>query len=90
MSLNDGLFVVQEVGGRGGLLVRRGRLQDSSWIKDIDIFLSICICQVLFYSGLVLHQLLHSISNPKPDSEYGWLTRGMSCIDCLAIGFQFV
>ncbi len=73
-----GLFVVQEVGGRvlASWYAEEG-WQDSGWIKDIDITFPSVYVQVLYYSGPGADPIVMRILNPAPDSEYGWLGRGM-------------
>lgn len=73
-----GLFVVQEVGGR--VLAEWYALdgwKDSGWIQDVDITHPSVYVQVVYYSGPGAAPVFMRILNPAPDSEYGWLSRGM-------------
>lgn len=73
-----GLFVVQEIGGRElASWYAEDGWQDSGWIKDIDISYPSVYVQVLYYSGPGATPVVMNMLNPAPNSEYGWLGRGM-------------
>lgn len=73
-----GLYVVQEVGGRflTGWEADEG-WKDSGWIYDLDITFKAVWVEVLYYQGPGAEPVRLGIWNPAPDSEYGWLGRGM-------------
>lgn len=73
----EGLYVVQEVGGRHLVSweAREG-WQDSGWFYDLDITFSAVYVQVLYYQGPDAEPVYMKIINPAPDSEHGWLARG--------------
>lgn len=73
-----GLYVVQEVGG--AVLTTwyaEAGWQDSGWITGIDIPYPAVYIRVLFYSGPDVEPVVMRILNPAPDTEYGWMARGM-------------
>ena len=73
-----GLYVVQEVGGRFlvGWEADNG-WKDSGWYYDIDITFQAVYVEVLYYNGPGVQPRRLRMLNPAPDTEHGWLGRGM-------------
>lgn len=73
-----GLYVVQEVGGRFlvGWEADDG-WKDSGWFYDIDITFPAVYVEVLYYHGPGATPVRLGIWNPAPDTDAGWLGRGM-------------
>ena len=73
-----GLYVVQEVGGRFlvGWEADDG-WKDSGWFYDIDITFKAVYVDVLYYHGPGVEPVRLKMWNPAPDTESGWLGRGM-------------
>jgi hypothetical protein len=73
-----GLYIAQEVGGRflAGWEADDG-WKDSGWFYDIDITFPAVYAQVLYYHGPGVEPVIMKIVNPAPDTEHGWLARGM-------------
>ncbi len=75
---HPGNFVVQEVGGRllASWHAEEG-WQDSGWIRDIDITHPSVFVEVFFVSDYGGEPIKMHILNPAPDTEHGWLSRGI-------------
>lgn len=73
-----GLYVVQEVGGRYlvGWEADDG-WKDSGWFYDIDITFQAVWVEVLYYHGPGAEPVRLAMWNPAPDTDNGWLGRGM-------------
>ncbi len=73
-----GLYVVQEVGGRYlvGWEADDG-WKDSGWFYDIDITFQAVRVEVLYYHGPGAEPVRLAMWNPAPDTDHGWLGRGM-------------
>ncbi len=73
-----GLYVAQEVGGRylAGWEADDG-WKDSGWFYDIDITFPAVYVEVLYYHGPGADPVRLNIVNPAPDTDAGWLGRGM-------------
>lgn len=73
-----GLYVVQEVGGRFlvGWEADDG-WKDSGWFYDVDITFPAVYVEVLYYHGPGATPQRLAMWNPAPDSDAGWLGRGM-------------
>ena len=73
-----GLYVAQETGGRhlASWYAEEG-WQDSGWIEGIDITFPSVYVHVLYYSGPDADPLMLQIVNPAPNTNDGWLSRGM-------------
>jgi hypothetical protein len=73
-----GLYVVQEVGGRFlvGWEADNG-WKDSGWFYDIDITFPAVYVDVLYYHGPGVEPERLRMLNPAPDTDHGWLGRGM-------------
>ena len=78
MEAKRGLYVVQEVGGRFliGWEADNG-WKDSGWFYDVDITFPAVYVEVLYYSGPGVAPVRLTMWNPAPDTEAGWLGRGM-------------
>lgn len=73
-----GLYVVQEVGGRHlAEWYAEDGWQDSGWIDGIDITFPSVYVNVLYYSGPDASPVVMRIANHAPDTDAGWLSRGM-------------
>lgn len=77
-SAKRGLYIAQEVGGRylAGWEADDG-WQDSGWFYDIDITFPAVYAEVLYYHGPGVEPVRMKILNPAPDTDSGWLARGM-------------
>ncbi len=74
----QGMFLVQEVGGRHLISWDAADgWQDSGWFHDIDITFEDVFVQVLYYSSPGGEPIVMKIVNPAPGTEYGWMSRGM-------------
>jgi len=73
-----GLYVVQEVGGRflAGWEADDG-WKDSGWFYDVDITFQAVWVDVLYYHGPGAEPVRMAMWNPAPDTNNGWLGRGM-------------
>ena len=73
-----GLYVVQEVGGRFlvGWEADDG-WKDSGWFYDVDITFPAVWVEVLYYHGPGANPVRMAMWNPAPDTNNGWLGRGM-------------
>lgn len=73
-----GLYIVQEVGGRflAGWEADDG-WKDSGWFYDIDITFPAVYVEVLYYHGPGADPVRLAMWNPAPDTDSGWLGRGM-------------
>jgi hypothetical protein len=73
-----GMYVAQEVGGRvlAGWQADNG-WKDSGWFHDIDITFPAVYVDVLYYEGPDAEPVRLKMYNPAPDSEAGWVARGM-------------
>lgn len=73
-----GLYVAQEVGGRFlvGWEADDG-WKDSGWFYDIDITYPAVYVEVLYYHGPGADPQRLKMWNPAPDTDAGWLGRGM-------------
>lgn len=73
-----GLYIAQEVGGRFlvGWEADDG-WKDSGWFYDIDITFPAVYVEVLYYHGPGAEPVRMRMLNPAPDTDAGWLGRGM-------------
>jgi hypothetical protein len=73
-----GLYIVQEVGGRFlvGWEADDG-WKDSGWFYDVDITFPAVYVEVLYYHGPGADPVRLAMWNPAPDTDAGWLGRGM-------------
>lgn len=73
-----GLYVVQEVGGRFlvGWEADDG-WKDSDWFYDVDITFEAVYAEVFYYHGPGATPQRLNIWNPAPDTDDGWLARGV-------------
>lgn len=73
-----GLYIAQEVGGRflAGWEADDG-WKDSGWYYDIDITFPAVYVEVLYYHGPGADPVRMRMLNPAPDTDAGWLGRGM-------------
>ena len=73
-----GLYIVQEVGGRFlvGWEADDG-WKDSGWFYDVDITFPAVYVDVLYYHGPGAEPIRLAMWNPAPDTDAGWLGRGM-------------
>ena len=73
-----GLYIVQEVGGRFlvGWEADNG-WKDSGWFYDVDITFPAVYVEVLYYHGPGVTPTRMAMLNPAPDTDAGWLGRGM-------------
>ena len=73
-----GLYIVQEVGGRFlvGWEADDG-WKDSGWFYDVDITFPAVYVEVLYYHGPGAEPVRLAMWNPAPDTDAGWLGRGM-------------
>jgi hypothetical protein len=82
-----GLYVAQEVGGRflAGWQADQG-WKDSGWFHDIDITFPAVYVDVLYFEGPGAEPVRLKMYNPAPDTEAGWVARGMC--HALEVGWQ--
>jgi len=73
-----GTYEVVEAGGRflASWEAQTG-WQDSGWIYDLDISFEAVYVSVLYNPGDGSESIPMAIINPAPDTEYGWVARGM-------------
>ena len=73
-----GLYVAQEVGGHFlvGWEADNG-WKDSGWFYDIDITFPAVYVEVLYYHGPGAEPVRMKMLNHAPDTDAGWLARGM-------------
>ena len=73
-----GTYSVKEVGGRPlANWEAQAGWQDSGWIRDIDISYEAVHVKVLYQAADGSDPVEMIIVNPAPNSEYGWVARGM-------------
>ena len=77
-SAREGLYVVQETGGRivATWYAEEG-WRDSGWLNYLDLSHESVWVNVLYYPGPDTEPTTLTIINHAPKKTYGWLTRGI-------------
>lgn len=73
-----GTYEVMEASGRPlASWDAQAGLQDSGWIRDIDISFEAVYVKVHYRAGGAADPVEMAIVNPAPNTEFGWVARGM-------------